>query len=101
MNWIIRQVRKEEWSPYVAGILLGIVGILTVLLANSTLGASGGFENLAGMIGKALSPKLSITCTSTSSCPPGSPFSCAPDRHLLRRHARRALQRHIQVPPHG
>lgn len=58
MNWIIKQIRKEEWSPYAAGILLGLVGILTVLLANTTLGASGGFENIAGMLGKAVSPKL-------------------------------------------
>ena len=58
MNWIIKQIRKEEWSPYAAGILLGLVGILTVLLANTTLGASGGFENIAGLLGKAVSPKL-------------------------------------------
>ena len=29
MNWIIRQIHKETWSPYAAGILLGIVGILS------------------------------------------------------------------------
>ncbi len=54
MNWIVKQFRKEEWSPYAAGVLLGIVGILTVVLASKLLGASGGFENLAGMLGKAL-----------------------------------------------
>ena len=57
MNWILNQLRKEEWSPYAAGVLLGIVGVLTVLLANNLLGASGGFENLAGIIGKAVAPK--------------------------------------------
>jgi uncharacterized membrane protein YedE/YeeE len=56
MNWFAKQLRKEEWSPYAAGILLGIVGILTVLIANSLLGASGGWENLAGYIGKAINP---------------------------------------------
>lgn len=56
MNWIKKQLSKELWSPYAAGVLLGIVGILTVLLANSLLGASGGFENLAGLIGKAIAP---------------------------------------------
>ncbi len=56
MNWVIKQLRKEEWSPYAAGALLGIVGILTVLLAHSLLGASGGFENLAAYIGKAIQP---------------------------------------------
>jgi hypothetical protein len=57
MNRLITQFRKEEWSPYVAGSLLGIVGILTVWLTNNTLGASGAFENLAGMLGKALAPQ--------------------------------------------
>jgi uncharacterized membrane protein YedE/YeeE len=56
MNWLVKQLRKEEWSPYAAGILLGIVGILTVLLAHALLGASGGFENLAAYIGKAINP---------------------------------------------
>jgi len=56
MNWLSKQIRKEEWSPYVAGILLGIVGILTVILAHALLGASGGFENIAAYIGKAISP---------------------------------------------
>ena len=56
MDWIVEQFRKEEWSPYVAGVLLGIVGVLAVALSNSLLGASGGFENLAGLIGKAVSP---------------------------------------------
>jgi uncharacterized protein len=56
MNWLVKQLRKEEWSPYAAGILLGLVGILTVVLSNKLLGASGGFENIAGMLGKAIAP---------------------------------------------
>jgi hypothetical protein len=56
MNWLKNQLSKELWSPYVAGILLGIIGILAVLLSNTLLGASGAFENLAGLIGKALAP---------------------------------------------
>jgi len=57
MSRIIAYIRKEEWSPYVAGILLGIVGILSVWASDNLLGASGAFENLAGMIGKAIAPK--------------------------------------------
>jgi hypothetical protein len=57
MDWITRQFRKEEWSPYAAGVLLGVVGVLAVALSNSLLGASGGFENVAGLIGKAVAPK--------------------------------------------
>jgi uncharacterized membrane protein YedE/YeeE len=56
MKWLTDYIPKEEWSPYVAGILLGIVGILTVVLSSKLLGASGGFENVAGMIGKAVAP---------------------------------------------
>jgi uncharacterized protein len=56
MIWLKKQISKELWSPYAAGVLLGIVGILTVVLANKLLGASGGFENLAAYIGKAINP---------------------------------------------
>ncbi len=57
MKFILNYIRKEEWSPYVAGALLGVVGIAAVWASNSLLGASGSFENLAGMIGKAIAPK--------------------------------------------
>ncbi|HEY5982101.1 MAG TPA: YeeE/YedE thiosulfate transporter family protein [Anaerolineales bacterium] len=56
MNWLRTQLSKELWSPYVAGVLLGLVGICTVVFANKMLGASGGFENIAGMLGKAVAP---------------------------------------------
>jgi hypothetical protein len=58
MNWLKSQISKETWSPYVAGVVLGIIGILTVLLSNSLLGASGAFESLAGLIGKKVAPAL-------------------------------------------
>jgi hypothetical protein len=50
-------IRKELWSPYIAGGLLGIVGVLAVWLSDSLLGASGAFENLAGILGKAVAPE--------------------------------------------
>ncbi len=56
MNWLKTQWQKELWSPYAAGVLLGIVGVLAVWLSNSLLGASGAFENLAGLLVKALTP---------------------------------------------
>ncbi len=58
MNQIKLFVSQKTWSPYIAGILLGIVGLLTVLLANTLLGASGAFESLAGLIGKKIAPSL-------------------------------------------
>jgi len=56
MKFILNYIRKEEWSPYVAGILLGIVGIAAVWITNNLLGASGAFENVAGLIGKVVAP---------------------------------------------
>jgi len=57
MKQIMNYIHKEVWSPYVAGILLGLVGIAAVWISNSLLGASGAFENLAGLIGKTVAPK--------------------------------------------
>lgn len=58
MSSILNYLRREEWSPYVAGALLGVVGVLAVALSNNLLGASGAFENLAGLAGRAVAPKL-------------------------------------------
>ncbi len=58
MNRIKAFITKETWSPYVAGVLLGLVGLLTVLLAHTLLGASGAFESLAGLIGKKIAPAI-------------------------------------------
>jgi hypothetical protein len=56
MNRIRHLFAQEYWSPYLAGGLLGVVGLLAVGLSNHLLGASGGFENLAGLVGKAVAP---------------------------------------------
>ena len=56
MKLVLNYIHKEVWSPYIAGILLGFVGIAAVWISNSLLGASGAFENIAGLIGKALAP---------------------------------------------
>lgn len=50
MARLIEQLRKPRWSPYSAGVLLGLVYIFGLLFADQLLGASGSFENLAGMI---------------------------------------------------
>jgi uncharacterized protein len=71
MKFILNYIRKETWSPYVAGILLGLVGILAVWLSNSLLGASGAFENLAGMVGKAVDPSAFNNMYFNFIMPPG------------------------------
>jgi hypothetical protein len=71
MKGLTNYIRKELWSPYVAGILLGIVGVLAVWLSDSLLGASGAFENVAGMIGKAFAPSLFDNMYFNFIMPPG------------------------------
>lgn len=71
MKKILEYIRKDVWSPYIAGILLGIVAILAVWLSDSLLGASGTFENFAGMIGKAVAPGLFDTMYFNYIMPPG------------------------------
>ncbi len=56
MKFILNCIRKETWSRYVAGVLLGLVDIAAVWISDSLLGASGAFENLAGLIGQAVAP---------------------------------------------
>jgi len=71
MKFILNYIRKEEWSPYVAGTLLGLVGIAAVWATNNLLGASGAFENVAGMIGKAIVPKAFDNMYFNFIMPPG------------------------------
>jgi len=71
MDWLAKQFRKELWSPYTAGILLGVVGVLAVWLSDSLLGASGAFENLAGLFGKAVAPNLFNNLYFNFIMPPG------------------------------
>jgi uncharacterized protein len=71
MDWLRKQLSKELWSPYAAGVLLGIVGILSVVLADNLLGASGAFENLAGLAGQAVAPDLFNNIYFNFVMPPG------------------------------
>jgi len=56
MKWFIAQLRKESWSPYSAGVMLGLVAVFSVWLTGHSLGASGSFENLAGALLKFIYP---------------------------------------------
>jgi len=72
-----KYMRKETWSPYVAGALLGVVGILAVWLSNNLLGASGAFENIAGLIGKAVAPAAFDNMYFNFIMPPGFTYGVA------------------------
>ena len=71
MKFILNYIRKDEWSPYVAGVLLGLVGIAAVWASDSLLGASGAFENIAGMIGKWIAPAAFDNMYFSFIMPPG------------------------------
>jgi len=71
MKKLIAYFRQEEWSPYVSGIVLGIIAVLSLLLAHHPVGASGSFENVAGLIGKAIAPRVFDNIYFNFIMPPG------------------------------
>ncbi len=71
MNKFVACMRKPEWSPYAAGALLGVVGVLAVALADKLLGASGAFENVAGMVGQTVAPSAFNNMYFNYVMPPG------------------------------
>lgn len=48
---------KNQWSPYLAGALTGVVMILSVLIAGKYFGASTSFVRTAGIIENLFSPE--------------------------------------------
>ena len=48
MTWL----RKQEWSPYLAGALSGVVLILSIWISGKFFGASTTFVRSAGMVEK-------------------------------------------------
>jgi uncharacterized membrane protein YedE/YeeE len=59
METMIEALRDPTWSPYVAGIGIGVLSWLTFLFSDHPLGISTAFAKTAGMIEKALrGPKV-------------------------------------------
>jgi hypothetical protein len=56
MDWLKRQISKDLWSPYAAGVLLGITCILTVVFAKHLLGASSAVATMASSFMNAVFP---------------------------------------------
>lgn len=54
MTWITKQLRRDLWSPEVAGIGLGLVYVFSLWLTSHTPGASGTFFKIAAIVGKPL-----------------------------------------------
>ncbi len=51
MRKIFHALREDLWSPYTAGVLLGVVAVLSMWVAGHPIGASGAFQNIAAYVG--------------------------------------------------
>ncbi len=68
MLWLLRQ---KQWSPYLAGALLGVVYIVSIAVAGVVPGASGAFENVAGLLATVFAPALAANTYFRFVMPPG------------------------------
>jgi uncharacterized protein len=49
---------RPHWPPYIAGVVLGLVLILTFILVGNGVGASGMFARFAAVIGDGIAPQI-------------------------------------------
>lgn len=54
MKWLMAQLRKDLWSPEVAGVGLGLVYVFALWFAKRAPGVSGTIFNAAALVGKPL-----------------------------------------------
>lgn len=54
MSRVIAYLRRDLWSPYAAGALLGVVVIASLWATGKVPGASGGYQHLAAYAGQEL-----------------------------------------------
>lgn len=54
--WLLEGLRQPSWSPYVAGVLLGVTAILAVSLAGRILSASGPVATITSTLFHAVAP---------------------------------------------
>ncbi len=64
-------LRRKSWSPYLAGALLGLLYVVSVAFSGVVIGASGAFENLAGLVAKVIAPALANNTYFRFVMPPG------------------------------
>ncbi|NDJ76433.1 MAG: YeeE/YedE family protein [Chloroflexi bacterium] len=51
MRAFINFLRRDLWTPYGAGVLLGLVAVASMWAADHTVGASGAFQSVAAYLG--------------------------------------------------
>lgn len=54
MTWLIKQLRKDYWSPEAAGVGLGLAYVLALWLSGHLLGTSGTTFKIASIVGQPL-----------------------------------------------
>ncbi len=64
-------LKKKEWSPYLAGTLLGLVYVISIAVAGIIPGASGAFENIGGLVARVAYPDLAQNTYFRFVMPPG------------------------------
>ncbi len=50
-------LRKKKWSPYLTGVILGLLNLFAIYTAHHALGASSAFTRYVGMIERWLAPE--------------------------------------------
>jgi uncharacterized protein len=68
---MISLLKQKEWSPYLAGALLGVVYVASIAVSGIVPGASGAFENIGGLIAKYIAPSLANSAYFQFVMPPG------------------------------
>lgn len=68
---MISLLKQKEWSPYLAGTLLGVVYIASIAFTGMIPGASGAFENVVGMFAQVFAPALANNTYFKFVMPPG------------------------------
>ncbi len=48
---------EPAWSPYLVGVLIGILVLSTLAFAGKKIGASSAYSDTAGMLGRLIAPK--------------------------------------------
>lgn len=59
-----------QWSPYIAGISIGLLTLMTFRFSDKPVGASSAYATISGMLGKAFAPKHTLNLKYFSENPP-------------------------------
>lgn len=68
---MVSLLKQKEWSPYLAGALLGLIYVISIGVSGIVPGASGAFENLAGLVAQVIAPELAKNTYFKFVMPPG------------------------------